>query len=159
MIRLSKYEFTRKYSWCVMEVEKSIFVSGWKWKWIEINIKRKVKLHVYTSPFINIQVPKGVIHRPSSCWIQNWILWWGERTLLASVRFDDVFNSSHLVKMTKRTFFTCSCHKMYRKEAVGLKSYDYALKITVFCEYVKFVWGSFLKIGYFANNCINKIRI
>ena len=30
------------------------------------------------------------------------------------------------------TFLTCSCHKIYREEAVGLKSSNYTLKITIF---------------------------
>ena len=38
----------------------------------------------------------------------------------------------------KSTFLTCPCHKIYREEAVGLKSSNYTLKIKIFCEYVKF---------------------
>ena len=32
----------------------------------------------------------------------------------------------------KSIFLTCPCHKIYREEAVGLKSSNYALKITIF---------------------------
>ena len=34
-------------------------------------------------------------------------------------------NSSQLAKMKKRVFLICPCHKIYRDEAVGLKSCKY----------------------------------
>ena len=43
------------------------------------------------------------------------------------------------------------CHKIYRVEAVGLKSHD-------FCEYVKF-GGNIVKKWYFVNNCLIKVLI
>ena len=36
------------------------------------------------------------------------------------------------------TFLTCPWHKIYREGVVGVKSSNYTLKITIFCEYVKF---------------------
>ena len=35
-------------------------------------------------------------------------------------------------------FLTCPCNKIYREEAVGLKSSDYISKIYDFCCHVKF---------------------
>ena len=47
-------------------------------------------------------------------------------------------NGSQLAKMNKRVFLTYPCHKMYRVEAVGLKSSYYTWKNYDFCENVKF---------------------
>ena len=47
-------------------------------------------------------------------------------------------NGSQLAKMKKSTFLTCPCHKIYRVEAVGLKSFNYTLKNYYFCENMKF---------------------
>ena len=42
--------------------------------------------------------------------------------------------------------------KIYREEAVGLKSSKYTLKIDILwvCE----IWGNFLKNWYFVNSCL-----
>ena len=40
--------------------------------------------------------------------------------------------------MKKSRYLTCPCHKIYRVEAVDLKSSNYTLKITIFCENVEF---------------------
>ena len=48
-------------------------------------------------------------------------------------------------------FLTCPCAKIYRVEAVGLKSSNYTLNKLRFlwiCE----IWGNFVKIWYFVNN-------
>ena len=51
-------------------------------------------------------------------------------------------------------FLTCPCYKIYRVEAVDLKSSNYSLKIMIFVN----MWnlGNFLKIWYFVNNCLIK---
>ena len=46
--------------------------------------------------------------------------------------------TAHNWQKWKRVFLTCPCHKIYRDEAVGLKSCKYTWKITIFCENVKF---------------------
>ena len=45
-------------------------------------------------------------------------------------------NDSQLAKMKKYFPYISSCHKIYREEAVGLKTYNYTLKITILwiCE-------------------------
>ena len=43
-------------------------------------------------------------------------------------------NGSHLAKMKKRVLMTCPGHKIYRDEAVGLKSCKYTWKITIFVK-------------------------
>ena len=65
-------------------------------------------------------------------------------------------NGSQLAKM-KSTFLTCPCHKIYKDEAVGLKSYNYTFKITIFVN----VWNlvQFLENLIFFNNYIIKIRL
>ena len=52
---------------------------------------------------------------------------------------------SQLAKI-KSTFLTCPCHEIYREEAVGLKSSDYTLKITIFAN----MWN----LGQFRENLI-----
>ena len=44
-----------------------------------------------------------------------------------------VYNNltAHNWQKWKRVFLTCPCHEIYRDEAVGLKSYKYAWKITI----------------------------
>ena len=39
---------------------------------------------------------------------------------------------AHNWQKWKRVFLTCPCHEIYRDEAVGLKSYNYTLKVTIF---------------------------
>ena len=68
---------------------------------------------------------------------------------------DETLNGSQLAKMIS-IFLKCHYHKIYREEAVGLKSLNYTLKITIFvCE----IWGNFVKIYYFVNNCLFKVQI
>ena len=57
----------------------------------------------------------------------------------------------------KRVFLSSYCHGIYRVEALGLKksSYIWKIMILLICE----IWGSFLKIQYFANNFLIKVRI
>ena len=57
----------------------------------------------------------------------------------------------------KRVFLTCHCHKIYRDEAVGLKSCKNTWKITIFVK----MWnlGQYREIWYFVNNCLIKARI
>ena len=42
--------------------------------------------------------------------------------------------TAHNWQKWKRVFLTCSCHKIYRDEAVGLKSCKYTWKITIFVK-------------------------
>ena len=68
--------------------------------------------------------------------------------------------TAHNWQKWKRVFLTCLCHKIYRDEAVGLKSCKYTWKITIlvkmwnlgqnrenliFCQYL-LNWSSNLKI-------------
>ena len=46
--------------------------------------------------------------------------------------------TDHNWQKWKRVFLTCLCHKMFRVEAVGLKSSNYTWKIMIFGEHVKF---------------------
>ena len=64
---------------------------------------------------------------------------------------------AHNWQKWKSVFLTCSCHKTYRDEAVGLKSCKYTWKIKIFvkCE----IWGNIVKIWYFVNNCLIEARI
>ena len=48
---------------------------------------------------------------------------------------------AHNWKKWKRVFLTCPCHKIYRDEAVGLKSFKYTLEIMIYVS----IWGNFLK--------------
>ena len=58
----------------------------------------------------------------------------------------------------KRVFLTRPCHKTYRDEAVGLKSYKYTWKITIFVKKCE-IWGNIEKIWYFVNNYLIEARI
>ena len=42
--------------------------------------------------------------------------------------------TAHNWQKWKSTFLTCPCHKIYRVDAVGLKSSNYTLKITIFVK-------------------------
>ena len=77
---------------------------------------------------------------------------WGRRPLWSVTCL-----TAHNWQKWKRVFLTCPCHKIYRDEAVGLKSCKNTWKITIFvkCE----IWGNILKIWYFVNNCLIKARI
>ena len=47
--------------------------------------------------------------------------------------FPQAWLITHLPEEKRKSkFSTCPCHKIYRVEAVGLKSSNYALKITIF---------------------------
>ena len=51
----------------------------------------------------------------------------------------------------------CPCHKVNRVEAVGLPVSNYTFEFTILwvCE----IRGNFVKILYFVNNCLIKVRI
>ena len=65
--------------------------------------------------------------------------------VLANVTSMLSINGWQLAKM-KRVFLTCPCHKMYRDEAVGLKSCKYTWKITIFVK----MWN----LGQYRENLI-----
>ena len=46
--------------------------------------------------------------------------------------------TAHNWQKWKRVFLTCPCHKIYRDEAVGLKTCQYTWKNTIFFENMKF---------------------
>ena len=59
----------------------------------------------------------------------------GPAVILARVEFLFVlFLTAHNWQKWKRVFLTCPCHKIYRDEAVGLKSCKYTWKITIFVK-------------------------
>ena len=45
-----------------------------------------------------------------------------------------LYLTAHNWQKWKRVFLTCPCHKIYRGEAVGLKSCKYTWKITIFVK-------------------------
>ena len=53
---------------------------------------------------------------------------------------------AHKWQKCKRVFLTCPCHKIYRDEAVGLKSCKYTFKITIYVN----MWD----LGQFGENLI-----
>ena len=46
-------------------------------------------------------------------------------------------NSSQLAKMKKGVFLTCPGHEIYRDKAVGQKSCQYILKITIYVNNIR----------------------
>ena len=69
-----------------------------------------------------------------------------------------VTHSATLKPTTGTVNLHVSAIKIYREEAVGLKSSNYTLKLWflwILCE----IWGNFLKIWYFVNNCLIKVWI
>ena len=54
--------------------------------------------------------------------------------------------SAHNWQKWKRVFLTCPCHKIYRDEAVGLKSRKHTCKITIFVK----MWN----LGQYRENLI-----
>ena len=54
--------------------------------------------------------------------------------------------TAHNRQKWKRVFLTCPCHKIYRGEAVGLKSCKYTWKITIFVK----MWN----LGQYRENLI-----
>ena len=75
------------------------------------------------------------------------------------VKFDADFKAltAHNWQKWKRVFLTCPCHKIYRDEAVGLKSCNILEKLRFLwkCE----IWGNIVKNWYFVNNCLIEARI
>ena len=65
--------------------------------------------------------------------------------------------TAHNWQKRKRVFLTCPYHKIYRDEAVGLKSCKYTWKITIFVK--SEIWDNIVKIWYFVNNCLSEARI
>ena len=61
--------------------------------------------------------------------------------------------TAHNWQKWKRVFLTCSCHKICRDEAVGLKSYKYTWKITTFVK----MWnlGQYLEKLKFGQRLLN----
>ena len=57
----------------------------------------------------------------------------------------------HNLQKWKRVFLTCHCHKIYRDEAVGLKSYKYTWKITIFVK----MWN----LGQYLENWSSNLKI
>ena len=57
----------------------------------------------------------------------------------------------------KRVFLTCPCHKIYRDEAVGLKSSNILEKLRNLWQWE--IWGNIVKIWYFVNNFLIEARI
>ena len=71
---------------------------------------------------------------------------------------DKIFLTAHNWQKWKRVLLTYPCHEIYRDEAVGLK------KNAVILEKLRFlwiygIWGNFVKIWYFVNNCFIEVRI
>ena len=60
----------------------------------------------------------------------------------------------------KRVFLTCPCHEIYRDEAVGLKSCKYSVYLkNLRFMWIRGIWGNFVKILYFVNNCLIEVQI
>ena len=81
-----------------------------------------------------------------------------ELTLL--LKLTSKFKPLQIVKLTggnwqkwKRVFLTCPCHKIYRDEAVGLKSCKYTWKITKFVKMGNL--GQYLEILIFGQYLLN----
>ena len=65
------------------------------------------------------------------------------------------YNWQNEKKKKKKRFLTCSCHKIYMVEAVGLFLY---LKYDFFV-WIFEIWGNFMNIWYFVNNWLIKVWI
>ena len=65
--------------------------------------------------------------------------------------------TTHNWQKWKRVFLTCPCQKIYRGEAVGLKSCKYTWKIRIYVN----MWNlrQFRENWYFVNNCLIETRI
>ena len=59
----------------------------------------------------------------------------------------------------KRVFLTCPCRKIYRDEAVGLKSCKYIILENLRNLWKWEIWGNIAKIWYFASNFLIEARI
>ena len=69
------------------------------------------------------------------------------------------FLTAHNFQKWKTTFLTCPSYKMYRVEVVGLKSSNYTFKKNILFLWERKIYGNFVKIWYFVNNCLSKVRI
>ena len=65
--------------------------------------------------------------------------------------------TAHNWQKWKRVFLACPCHKIYRGEAVCLKSCKYTWKIRFM--WICGIWGNFVKIWYIVSNCLIEARI
>ena len=54
--------------------------------------------------------------------------------------------TAHNWQKWKRVFLTCPCHEIYREQMVGLKNFNYTLKIVIFVK--------MLNLGQNRENCI-----
>ena len=62
------------------------------------------------------------------------------------ILYNLLYLTAHNWQKWKRVFLTCPCHKIYRDEAVGLKSFKYTWKITIFVK----MWN----LGQYCENLI-----
>ena len=79
----------------------------------------------------------------SSSFFTTWTITWNVCHLCKKPSFD---LRAHNWQKWKRVFLTCPCHKIYRDEAVGLKSCKYTWKITIFVK----MWN----LGQYRENLI-----
>ena len=72
-------------------------------------------------------------------------------------RKDQAPLTAHNLQKWKRVFLTWPCHKIYRDEAVCLKSCKYAWKITIYVNMCNL--GQFRENLIFCHNCLIEVRI
>ena len=70
-------------------------------------------------------------------------IWESKTTPKLRTRSEGLIDLSPIFKETGSTFITCPCHRIYRVEAVGLKSSNYSLKVTIFVN-ISFLFNQFL---------------
>ena len=73
------------------------------------------------------------------------------------IQWSEIELTAHNWQKWKRVFLTCPCHKIYRDEAVGLKSCKYTWKITIFVK--MWILGQYRENLIFCQNCLIEARI
>ena len=150
--------------------------SGIDWK-IQTQKNQFVLLKIYAFERIEYMFISAV--KLLTLW-QNWMILWQIWSKITKCLFLGLFfvltrpagiqghifikNRIRLIRLTahnwqkwKRVFLSCPCNKMYRVEAVGLKSSNYTWKIMIFA--IMSNLRQFREKWYFVNNCLLKVRI
>ena len=79
----------------------------------------------------------------------------GKRMTASTISNKSLLMVHNCQKWKSNRFFICPCHKIYWVESVCLSLSNYTFKLRWVCE----IWGNFVKICYFVNNCLIKVQI
>ena len=128
---------------CLLDENEIVFISYWQWH--DLSKNRLLELNLIRFNMIDLKEEAYF-----GCTFWDWLH--NNTNTKQITRSNNMMGiesntkTAHNWQKWKSRFLTCPCHKIYREEAVGLKSYNYTLKITIFVN----MWN----LGQFRENLI-----